>query len=326
MGADRTDRRHWRSVRRSGIGSSDVSAILGMSKWACARDIWADKTGLTSLDDDDTNEAAEWGIELEPVVRRVWTRRTGIEVSLIGMHRSLEHPFMLYDADGLTSDGGLYEGKTASLWKRDEWGEDQVPDHAELQVQHGMAVMGLGHAWVAGLIGGQKLVWQRIERDDELISMIIKAEREFWHNHVLTDVEPPLDGSEASRKYVVERYPLAEPEKTVQVDPETAAVIRAAYAQGSKASKDSKADAEHAKNLVRDLMGEAEVAMCGEKVVATWTNNGSEFDSAAFCTAHPELATEFTTTVEVIDKAALAKAHPDIYRKYRNRVLRIKAK
>jgi putative phage-type endonuclease len=325
-GTDRADRAAWLAVRQTGIGGSDVSTLLGMNKRRSVRDLWEDKTGRQT-DDEPAGEAAEWGTLLEPIVREEFTRRIGIAVTPVGMLRSREHEFMLYNADGLTSDGGIYEGKTASLWKRNEWGDDQIPDHAELQVQHGMAVMGVGHAWVVGLIGGQKLVWKRIERDPELIGMIVMAEEKFWNVNVLLDVPPELDGSEASERYVNERYPLADPSKIVEVDPWTSDRLRSAY---RKAAANKKADVEAfvaAQNAMRDLLGDAEVAQCGGKVIATWTNNGSAFDEAAFRAAHPELADEYTATVEVqqLDRKRLAVDHPDVYRTFRNRVLRVKA-
>lgn len=325
-GVDRTDRERWLAVRRTGIGGSDVSALLGWSKWASARELWEEKTGRRN-DDESPNEAADWGTLLEPIVREEFSRRIGIAVTSVGMLRSRAHDFMLYNADGLTSDGGIYEGKTASLWKRNEWGDDQIPDHAELQVQHGMAVMGVGHAWVVGLIGGQKLVWKRIERDQELINMLIAEEVKFWTTNVLLDVPPPLDGSDASERYVTERYPLAEPSKTVEVDPWTADQLRSNY---RKAAANKKADLEAfvaAQNALRDLLGDAEVVKCGGKVIATWTNNGSAFDEAAFRVEHPDLADEYTATVEVeqLDRKRLADEHPDVYRTFRNRVLRVKA-
>lgn len=320
------DRRDWAQIRRTGIGSSDVSALLGMSRWSCARDVWDEKTGRTPLsDDDEPSEAARWGTLLEPVVREEWSRRTGLRVTRAGTFRSLAHEFMLYNPDGLCADGGLIEIKTSSAWKRDEWDRDQIPDHAELQVQHGMAVMGLDHAWVIGLIGGQHLVWQHVARDDELIAMLVKAEGEFWHEHVLADVAPPWDGSQAAADALIERYPLAAPEKVVEVDPDIAARLRAAYAAAEANKRADAAAYTAAQNAFRELLGDAEALKCRGEVVATWTNNGSSFDEAGFRAAHPELAAQFTRTVEVIDRKALGDAHPDIYRSFRNRVLRIKS-
>lgn len=315
------DRSEWLAARRTGVGSSDVSAILGLSKYRCPRDVFYDKT---EGDEQDANEAMRWGTLLEPVVRDEWSLRTGIAVTAAGLHRSTLWPFMLCSPDGLCDDEGLYEGKTASGWSREQWADGQVPDHAELQVQHGMAVLGFGHAWVVGLIGGQELVWRRIERDDELIDMIVEAERKFWHEHVLPGVPPPLGGTDAEVDWLAGAYPVATPDSTVELDAFTAEQLRAAYRAAKDAERDNGAGLAAAQNAIKDVLGEAETALCGGEVIATWTNNGSRFDETAFREQCPELAAEYTTKVEVIDRKRLAAEQPDTFRRFRNRVLRVK--
>ncbi|MFP9048917.1 endonuclease, partial [Enterococcus faecalis] len=61
-------------------------------------------------------------------------------------------------------------------------------------------------AYFAVLIGGNKFVWKEIERDDELIDMIFKAEIEFWNDKVLGGQAPALDGSSAAEEYLKKRY------------------------------------------------------------------------------------------------------------------------
>lgn len=323
------DRAEWLAARRTGIGSSDVSAILGLNKYRCPRDVFHVKRGESDDSGDwpggAPSEQAHFGNIFEAPVREEWSRRTGIAVAAAGLHRSLEYPFMFCSPDGLTDDGGLYEGKTANQWLRGQWGDDQVPDHAELQVQHGMAVLGLPHAWVVGLIGGQELVWRAIERDDELIAMIVKAEREFWNEHVLAGVAPPLGGSEAEVAWVTDAHPVAAPGSTVVLDRFTAERLRSAYRAAKETGRVDTEPLTAAQNAIRDVMGAAETALCGDEVVATWTNNGSKFDEAAFREQCPELAADYTTKVEVIDRKRLAAEQPEQFRRFRNRVLRVKA-
>ena len=52
-------RAEWLRWRRSGIGASDIAALLGISPWASPFSVWADKLGLLpdeELDDDDVRE------------------------------------------------------------------------------------------------------------------------------------------------------------------------------------------------------------------------------------------------------------------------------
>ena len=43
-------REEWLARRRSGIGGSDVAAVLGLSPWKSPRQVWLDKT--TDISDD----------------------------------------------------------------------------------------------------------------------------------------------------------------------------------------------------------------------------------------------------------------------------------
>ena len=148
--------------------------------------------------------------QLETLVRAEFTKRTGIEVKQIKqLLQSENYPFMLANLDGVCDhpDFGpvIFEAKTASAYKAAEW-EDAIPDEYQLQVQHYMAVTGYQGAYVAVLIGGNSFKWKFIERDEELISMLIELESAFW-NHVQDCTPPPLDGSEASAKFLSERFP-----------------------------------------------------------------------------------------------------------------------
>ncbi len=54
-----------------------------------------------------------------------------------------------------------------------------------------MAVTGYQGAYIAVLIGGNTFKWKFVERDEELISMLVELESDFW-NHVQDCIPPPL--------------------------------------------------------------------------------------------------------------------------------------
>ena len=150
-------REEWLKYRKQGIGGSDVAAILGISKWKSAIDLWLDKTNQTD-DTAEENEAMQWGNIMEPVIRNHFAEVTGKKV--VEVHAMLQHPkypFMLADVDGVTTDDkgnpAILEIKTASEYKRGDW-EDGVPAYYQTQVQHYLFVTGVMKAYVAVLIGG----------------------------------------------------------------------------------------------------------------------------------------------------------------------------
>ncbi len=122
---------------------------------------------------------------------------------------SIEHGGLLAD-DGtaaarariaaITSGtAGMWQGKTCSMYKRDEWATG-VPEAYEVQVRVEMAVCKLPWSDVTCLIGGQQRVTYRVERDLKIEHAIVTDLRAFWES-VQSGVEPDVDGSSAWREY-----------------------------------------------------------------------------------------------------------------------------
>ncbi len=97
-----------------------------------------------------------------------------------------------------------------------EWEGEEVPASYLLQVQHYLAVTGAEIGYIAVLIGGQKFIWKEVQRDEELIEMIIQSEKDFWEL-VERKTPPALDGSSAAEKYLSEKYSKAEEGKVEQL-------------------------------------------------------------------------------------------------------------
>ena len=104
----------WLAYRRQGIGGSDVAAILGISPFRTARDLYDDKLNIASAVDDTGNWVAlEMGHLLEPLVAQIFAKKTGLEVFQIKkMFQHPQHPFMLADVDYFVR---LPNGKIAIL-------------------------------------------------------------------------------------------------------------------------------------------------------------------------------------------------------------------
>lgn len=181
-------RREWLAARSTGIGGSDVSAILGMSRWSSPLDVWREKTGRAQP------QRRTWamarGTALEPLLLEWLTDNAGIAVHKVPMQRSVSRPWMLGSLDGVGSDLSVVEAKTTSWWLRDEWEGEQVADHAELQSQWYMAVTGLASAWVIAAISDDDPVIRPVTRDDALIEQMVAACERFWVDNVLGDREP----------------------------------------------------------------------------------------------------------------------------------------
>lgn len=84
--ADLTEE-EWLSYRRRGIGGSDVAALLGISPWRTARDLYYDKLNVAAVEDEEGNWVAlEMGHLLEPLVAKIFERKTGYKIYQITAH------------------------------------------------------------------------------------------------------------------------------------------------------------------------------------------------------------------------------------------------
>lgn len=197
----------WLLDRQKGIGGSDVATILGLNKWKSAYQLWLEKTGQVELKETDS-EQAYWGNVLEEVVAREFQERTGKKVRR--RNRVFEHPlhsFLRANIDrDVVGENSILECKTANVFLGKEWDGEEVPMSYLCQVQHYMNVLNRDSCYIAVLIGGQKFIWKKVDRDQELIDAITERLVEFWESNVLKGIEPPIDGSEATSEFIKNRY------------------------------------------------------------------------------------------------------------------------
>lgn len=192
----------WLAYRRKGIGGSDVAALLGISPWRTARDLYFDKLNIVAVEDNEDNWVAlEMGHLLESLVAKIFQHRTGYKVYQI--KKMFQHPqysWMLADVDYFVElpDGStaILEIKTTNYNARDNWwlnGEETVPVYYEAQGRHYMAVMNVDRCFFCCLYGNneEETIIREIRRDESYEEEMIFLEQYFWENHVLTRTPPP---------------------------------------------------------------------------------------------------------------------------------------
>lgn len=197
----------WLEDRRQGIGGSDVATVLGLNKYKSPYQLWLEKTGQVNVASAQS-EAAYWGNTLEEVVAEEFSKRTGKKVRR--RNQVFEHqkyPFLRANIDrDVVGENAILECKTANQYLDKEWEDDEIPIQYICQVQHYMNVLNLDYVYIAVLIGGQKFVWKKMDRDQELIDMITDRLVEFWTDNVEKGIEPAIDGSKATSDFLTQRY------------------------------------------------------------------------------------------------------------------------
>lgn len=285
----------WLKFRNKGVGGSDVATICGLNKYKSPLQLWLEKTG--QVDPVEAGEAAYFGTLLEPIVRDEFTRRTGLRVDTI--NSMLKHPvfdFMLANVDGIVIDQdnskAIFEAKTASVFKSEQWEDNKIPEEYMLQIQHYMAVTGFNKTFVACLIGGNKFIHKEIERDDELIDMIIQLEFNFWEC-VKNNVPPKIDGSDSCSDLMNRLYPIANNAKIIL--PDDAQELVEQYNAAKEQEKLFSEKKEEAANKLKSMLGENESGIVNDTTIS-WKN----------------------VATERLDSKKLKAELPDIYSKYTN--------
>lgn len=188
--------------RTSGIGGSDVAALVNMDPYRTAFDVWEEKRGRQPAAPPPA--AQRWldrGRRLEPVIREMYTEQAGEGVKVTHapnvLYRSAQCPWMVAHLDGVIDDvaasgPGLLECKHASLALFATIKRDGLPYHWLLQVQHYLYVTGWTWADVAVLNSERwELLTVRVTADDAVQQALLTIEASFWHANVLGGVEPP---------------------------------------------------------------------------------------------------------------------------------------
>lgn len=284
--------------RKGYIGGSDVAAILGVSKWKTAYQLWLEKTG--QAEDEPINEQRERvfarGKRLEPVVLDMLADETGLEITARNQrYKDADMPFMACEIDAEAGDTNI-EIKTVHPFAAKDWGEegtDEIPVWYTAQVMHGLAVTRRKECIVAALIGADDLRIHRVEYDDEAVELIRNKVRWFWTDCVLGGMAPePANLDDVRRMFARD----IGTEITATVDVRNAVLRLRGISEQIKALD---AEADELKTQVQAHMGDAAVLTWDGRKLATWkTQQRKSLDQKAFAEALPDIAEQFKRVSE----------------------------
>jgi putative phage-type endonuclease len=308
----------WLAERKTGIGGSDIAALLGLSPYKTPLQLWLDKTGRSEEQHDvDTIERMYWGTVLEDAVARRYSEETETRVQRInGLLRHPEVPFAIASIDRAVISGNsrarfedgrvkgaikVLECKTAHALARNgaNWGApgtDEVPESYWLQCQWYLGIAALPVADLAVLFGGQKFAIYTIAADADLFAGLLDETNTWWLRHIVADTPPePTTEDDARRLW---KSHVAGREKIVDVTVADAVTELAATNAGIKALEQQ---AQACRDRITTAFGDAESITYMGRRLATWKANrdGHKTDwkeVAASCNATPEQIAAHTTT------------------------------
>ena len=288
-------REEWLKWRTKGIGGSDVSVITGINKFRSVFQLWLEKTGQV-IPEESENNFTHFGNVLEPIVKKEFMKVTGLKVRAKKMLlQSDEYPFMIADLDGVIYEDGemcIFEAKTASAYKEEVW-EHGVPEEYQLQVQHYMAVTGAKKTYIAALVGGNSFFYHVVERDEELISLIIKMEKRFWEENVLQNIEPMADGSQATTEFINQKYGVSNG-NSIEL-PQEALSLCQQYDQITEKMDVLKEQKDKVANQLKNYLKDNEIGVVGERKVIWKQITTTQFDKKRLEKERKDIYDEYVT-------------------------------
>lgn len=239
------------AARAKGIGGTDIAAILGVSRYKSAVDVWLEKTGRVIRDPNESTLPQRFGLFAEEFNAQEYTRKTGRKV--VRFTRQLIHPehnFIRGNIDRLVIPEGAkvaahhgeirtnrgMEAKCVSAYAGGEWGDDDsddVPVFYLAQCAWYQMLTGCEFWDLSALIGNGRFEVYEFRRDLDLEQMLVARAVEFWNNHVLADLPPPP----LSERDVLSLYPRNVEGKRAIATPEVAAVVMARKLAKEEAKK-----------------------------------------------------------------------------------------
>jgi putative phage-type endonuclease len=254
----------WLAVRASGLGGSEIAAVLGLSPWQSRFSLWHRKKGLLSPEPD--NEGMSRGRRLEPVIAEWFAdQHPEYQVRRTGTWANRARPWQLATPDRLLttlSKRAALEIKTAA--DAAEWGEpgsDEIPVYYRAQVIWQLDTLGLHLAHVAVLTGldfrEYVVEWNRDEAE-----LLRAAGREFL-DAVERDERPDIDEHGATYRAVRELHPDID-DVEIEIEPALAERYRRAVAD-HKAAEQAK---QQATAELLDALGDGRRAVVAGESIA----------------------------------------------------------
>lgn len=215
-------REEFLAARKTGVGGSDVAAILGLSPWDTPLDIYREKTGLA--EPKEQTFPMFRGTTCEPGILNRFAETFSVSIERdIGKIQHPEKEHIFCHPDGMFfGDAGAegIEAKSVGLFRAmaEDWGEDgssDIPVYYECQGRLNMAACNWDRChfpvWFADTDA-----YFVIERDLDIEHDMIERLDSFWFDHVVANVPPPpISLADAKRL-----WPSRTEGKTIEATPD----------------------------------------------------------------------------------------------------------
>lgn len=279
------------AIRSTGIGSSEIGAIINVSPFSTGCKVAMAK--LYGEKPRKSTPSQRWGLLLEDAMHKAYEEDTGILLEGDGRttYRHPEHHFMIDSPDRIAVDRSVVvDFKTASSYTPLEYGEidweyrvwektlhatkdetDLIPQCYQAQLAWHMACHDIDRADMPLLIDGSRWRIYSMPRDRELEGMLIEEARKFWYDYILKGKVPEPANEEERAELLSCLYPRHVRETPLESTSETDGIalqLREARKQRIK----WEGEEAHWKNECKEIIGDS-CGLAGEWGRIDWVTN-----------------------------------------------------
>lgn len=282
--------------RKSGIGGSDVAAILGLSPWKTAVDVYLDKVEQNNNEagTQDIHTPIFWGNKHEESILEAYEIETGNKISFLDTVFDKNVPFLFANVDAVARDEKvIVEAKSTTA--QNEWGEEgtsQIPKHYLCQVAHYASILNADYVDIPVLFFGSTFHIYRYERNLQLEKMIRDRLIQFWEHNVMQHIAPEISNiNDAKRIY---RASNGNPVTADKEALEAANRLKEIKEQEALLKKEKEAN----QLKIQKYLGEYDSLLDFEgNKVCTWRDyDANRFDSTRFKHEHPKMYEKYVKT------------------------------
>lgn len=260
-----------REARRNGLGASDTPIIMGYSSYKTPYQLYLEKTG-TVTDDDEETEQQYWGNALEPLIIERFAKENNVEVTFPDTIHHPDYPYIFANLDGwIESEKAVVEAKLVNSFKKKEWDStlsDGIPLTYLIQVAKQCLITDASRGYIAVLFGGMEFQQFVYERDKMLEDLILKADIEFWHC-VQTKNEPDVKNVADCRI----KYREIAPDKVAKTNFKTETTLSKLIQAKQKIKELSEAEDSFKMHLMNHMKDAEYLTNQDGEILATWKAN-----------------------------------------------------
>lgn len=295
------DRAEFLQRRKSGIGGSDVAAVMGVSKYRTPVDIWRDKiSDEINLESNDILDLASY---LEEYTAQRYAAVTGHKVRRLTkelIHK--DFPFLKSNIDReicLDKRGvGILECKALSNFNFRKVEMYGLPDDYTAQIQHQFLTGNGVYKWGAFAIINRdngKLLTFEILPDLEFHKEIIRICVPFWTECVEKRIQPVADMAEMGKVSIAPAYTGAVVDLTGDAELNE---LTAQRIENAALVDEAKALLQQTDALIAEKLADYEAVECKGARIYYKSSIRTTIDSTRLKKERPEIYKEFSKTSE----------------------------